>query len=450
MELGFLLEEAINNIQNLKEYYESQIEIVMTKVERELEKYKYGVALEKYFFSKSTKMEEVGIEADERILIDEIMAECNVEENEEGIVVQYKLKNHENLMDEYELDPQKAHKAYVRLIEQPQILSESTLMMLLIKFEETISRLFKYVMLKYPEAYLKDKSITYSEILAIQSEIKVIKSFFVEKEVEEIMRQPLGDWFHILEQKHKASFMFDNKEFDMFKEIYYRRNLVVHNQGKVNDVYIKNVKEEFRKDIRKGEVLTVDKKYLLESFEITQTILYGLFWGIRKLSKDKAQLEQIMFNIGFLHMLNGQWNLSEFIYNLLKQDEDQAEASKLCNKINYWISIKNLNRMDEIICDIEKFDVSAMQGQFKAAKYALLNKHEEVSNILDEILGSGLQTFEVERWPLFIQYRESNEYHEFREKHKEKFEVFGYQPEFMEVASDDEALDEFIDELEKI
>ena len=53
MELNYLLQQAIMNIQNLQEYYEYQIKKTESYVNKEIKKYKYGVILEKYFINTS-------------------------------------------------------------------------------------------------------------------------------------------------------------------------------------------------------------------------------------------------------------------------------------------------------------------------------------------------------------------------------------------------------------
>ena len=115
----------------------------------------------------------------------------------------------------------------------------------------------------------------------------------------------------------------------------------------------------------------------------------------------------------------------------------QDNAELLCNKINYWISIKNQGRFEEIQKEIEEFDVSAHSGRFKAAKYALLDKFDKVTEILEEIMGQELQASHVESWPLFKQYRESEEYSAFRQRHNELFEVKGYEPEYVKADEED-------------
>lgn len=44
--------------------------------------------------------------------------------------------------------------------------------MLLIRFESIISEIYKKILIAFPEAYLKDKSITYSELISMNSVMK--------------------------------------------------------------------------------------------------------------------------------------------------------------------------------------------------------------------------------------------------------------------------------------
>lgn len=433
MELIYILDSAIASIQNLESYYLSQIDVVMMRVKENGEKYKYGVALEKFFFSKAIEEVEIEISEYEKQLLEEILEEYHIEQSDTGVIVQYKLKNQGLIEKKYELNPHKANAEFRKLSEQPEILNDSTIMMLLVRYEEAVAELFRYLIRKYPTAYLNDKSITYAELIKLDTEIKNIRKIFLDKEVDEIMRQPISNWYSLFEGKHKVKFSFQNDEFEAFKEIYYRRNLIVHNQGIVNDNYIANVKTE----LCVGDKALVNKSYLENAFEIAQIVVYGTIVGLSKLSSNVGGVLNRLFELGFQHMLNEEWRISEYIFgNLLKQKE-QDNASLLCDKINYWISIKNQGRIEEIEKEIENFDVSAHRGDFKAAKYALLDKYDKVTEILEEIMGQELQASHIENWPLFKQYRESEEYIAFRERHNDLFEVKGYEPEYVKAEEED-------------
>ncbi|MEY8237390.1 hypothetical protein AALA36_16995 [Lachnospiraceae bacterium 66-29] len=261
------------------------------------------------------------------------------------------------------------------------------------------------------------------------------------------MRQPLSDWYEIFTSKHKAQFDIKSEEFVKFKEIYYRRNLVVHNQSVVNEVYLTNVDTE----LCNGEELNIDVDYLKEAFKLTEKVLYNTFWGLQKVSNEPQQIQHSLFNIGFKHMLKSEWELSEHIYRLLKEEKKQNEADKICNTINYWISIKNQGNLEEILEEIQGFDISARSRDFQVAKYALLDDFKKVSEILEDAIDNEIPTSCVEQWPLFLQYRETDDYVQFRNAHKDLFAIQDYQPEYLNVESDEEEiLEEFGEQMELV
>mgnify|MGYP000858588391 CR=1 FL=1 len=449
MELNYLLQQAIMNIQNLQEYYEYQIKKTESYVNKEIKKYKYGVILEKYFINIILDNKEP-LAKEEQHVIDEIIDTCDADVRKDGVYVKYKLKNIDKLGKKYEFNPRVATTEYIKLIEQPKILNDSTLIMLLVRYEEAISGILRYMISHYPDAYLKDKTITFSEIMAIPGGIETVKKIFLDKEIEGFMRLPLGDWYSTFESKHKAKFLFGKDEFERFKEIYYRRNIIVHNQKVVNDTYISNVKETCRKNVNKGDILQVDKEYMFTAFSIVKIIIYGTFWGLKKASKEKEIFEKYMFDMAFSHMLNKEWDISEYVYGIMKEDKEQEEASRICNLVNYWISVKNQNRLDEVQEEIEKFDVTAKSAQFKVAKYALLNKFDKVNEILEKVLGKDIPACYIEEWPLFIQYRDSMEYRNLKKTHSKEFEELGYEPDSITVENEEGILDKFENNIEQI
>lgn len=447
MELTILLDDAITSIQNLEDYYLNQIDSVMEQIEVDAQHYKYGVVLGKYFFSKIIETDDIKISEQEKEILDSILESCDIQQTEENVIVQYKIKNQSEIEKDFELNPHKAQFEYLRLMERPQILNDSTIIMLLVRYEEAIAGILKYLINKYPVAYLSEKTITYAELIAMSSDIKDIKERFIEKEVEDIMRQPLSDWYEIFRSKHKAQFDVKSEEFVKFKEIYYRRNLVVHNQSIVNEIYLSNVNTE----LKKGNKLDIDKDYLKEAFKLTEKVLYNTFWGLKKVSNKPQQLQESLFDIGFKHMLNLEWELSEHIYKFLKEEKEQSEADKIRSTINYWLSIKNQGRLEEILKEIQEFDISARSGDFKVAKYALLNDYEKVSETLESVIDNEIPASFVETWPLFLQYRETDYYIEFRNNHKDLFAIQDYQPEYLNVDSDEEEiLEEFGEQMELI
>lgn len=418
MKLRILLDRALEDIDILEEYYVEQYDSTVRYVTKELEKYKYGLAIYKFLCGRYHGEDRAEcLRKDEEDFLDSEIE--IVEEDKDNRTVQYKLKDEKKFI-QYELNPQLAKEKTVFLREQPLILNNSVLIMLLIKYENAISTLYEALLRTFPDAYLKDRSITYSELVSINSDIEEIKAAFIENEIDEFMRKPLKDWYTTFEQKHKIQFRFGN-EYEQFKEIYYRRNIVVHNRGKANGSYINGVDEQYK--CENGKRLDPSFEYLESAFDCTRIVLLETFWGMAKLEEDIDAFVDKLFLIGYDYLLKGKWNVCKYIFSSLMHFDEQSEADVWCDKVNYYVACKNLDGIESIKSDIEKMDVSLMKPRMAIARPALLDDYAKVSEILESIIGDDISVSEIKSWPLLLQYRNSDEYKAFTHNHMESFEI---------------------------
>ena len=421
--------DSIRDMEALQECYNWQYCSLDKHIKEEIRKYIYGKCLDRFLLKVVTESEEIIITEEEQKVLDSILDDYNIVELDNGEkLVQYKIKKSFNPPKDYEMNPHKARREYAKLAQQLDIQNDSAIMMLLVRYENCISGIYRFLLNNYPKAYLSNKSITYTELIECSTDIESIKAKFVEKEVDEFMRMPLSDWYKTFESKHKANFNYISEEMKAFREIYYRRNIIVHNQGIANDIYVLN---SGNKNVEIGDRLIVDNRYINSAFEITVKVLIGTLWGLRKLADDKENICDELFDYGYRYLLEEKWELAKFINGLLLTDEDQSAADIMCERVNRWIAIKNLEGVGEINDEVNALDVSAMGLQFVIAKYALLDDFQKVSYYLEKAINDVLKPADIKEWPLLKQYRDSELYHEFVEKHASDFEIQGY-------ANDDE------------
>ncbi len=414
-----ILNKALEEIDILEEYYKEQYEATMEYVTEEMEQYKYGLAIYKFLCSRIHKEENPHCmtNAEEQFIAKEIVI---IEDENDKDMVEYKWKNQEKYAGKYELDPVLAEKKVMGLIERPQILNNSVIIMLLIRYESIISEIYKRLLIAFPDAYLKDKSITYDKLISFNSDIEEIKKAFIDAEIDEFMRKPLKEWYVIFEQKHKVVFNFD-EEFEHFREVYYRRNVVVHNRGRANSAYLNGVSPQYACEI--GKRLYPSKDYILDAIDCTRIVIIETILGFIKLSADKSNIIDKLFLIGFRYMSEKKWSVSKYIYNALMNIDGQSDADLWRNRVNYFVSCKNLEGIDNIRAIIEKEDTSLMADNLAIAKPALLDDFAEVTKILEKNIGEEISVDSVKTWPMFIQYRESSEYEAFVERHEELFKI---------------------------
>ena len=418
MRIAGLLEHALRDIDTLEEYYSEQYESTIKYVKKEHDKYKYGLAIYKYLCGRLHEEEKPHCmnELEEKFISEEVEI---VEDKQDKKNVQYKLRNPEKYV-KYELDPIIADRKVISLLEQSEILNDSVLIMLLIKYENIISEIYGKLLKAFPDAYLKEKSITYSKLISMNSDIDEIMKAFIESEIDEFMRRPLKEWYEVFEHKHKLHFEFGD-EFEDFKEIYYRRNIVVHNKGIANSSYIEGVSEKYKCGI--GTRLSPNNGYLNNAFDCTRIVLVETFLGINKLAEDDNKVINELFLIGYDYMQKKKWMVSKHIFKELGGLKGQSDADKWCNTVNFYVSCKNLDGIDSIRKEVENMDTSLMKPRLAIAKPALLDDNCIVSSILETIIGSDISVNEIKTWPLLLQYRESEEYKDFINKHADLFEI---------------------------
>ena len=273
-------------------------------------------------------------------------------------------------------------------------------------------------MKKYPDRYLQDKSIKYAEIL--KYDFDGVKQQLTREAADAIMSQPLREWLRVI-RAHKYKLDSLNPYLDEFNEMYYRRNIIVHNNGEVNRMYLSNVKNS-KEEL--GTRLHTDKTYIMNAYSTAMIIVYGLLYATLKSNPDAlSSYLSFLFSAGFNHMLEGDWKIGKFIFSTLAQDQHQNQVDIILSQINLWICKKNSGEFKEIKEEIEQIDYSAMNLSIKMAKEMLLNNYDLGTDFLEEAIKSGQMAPDlVETWPIFIQYRKTNQYKKFRERHATQIE----------------------------
>ena len=203
--------------------------------------------------------------------------------------------------------------------------------------------------------------------------------------------------------------------------MYYRRNLIVHNNSEVNRMYLSNVKN-CKAEL--GARLITDKTYIMNAYSTAMIIVYGLFYATLKSNPDDlVHYLSFLFSTGFNHMLEGDWKIGKFIFATLSQNQNQDEIDIVLSQINLWICQKNSGEFREIKEEIEQADYSAMNVSIKMAREMLLNNFDLGTTFLEEAIRAGQITPDVvETWPIFIQYRKTNQYKLFKERHAKQIE----------------------------
>lgn len=190
----------------------------------------------------------------------------------------------------------------------------------------------------------------------------------------------------------------------------------------------------------------------MNAYSTSMIIVYGLLYATLKSNPDDiARYLSFLFTAGFNHMLEGDWKIGKFIFSTLSQDERQKEIDIVFSQINFWICRKNSGEFKDIKGEIEQVDYSAMNASVKMAKEMLLNNYDLGTAFLEEAIKAGQLTPDVvETWPIFIQYRKTNQYKQFKERHASQIEEQSVRKDDLNIgdsATDDTCIQEIKDNI---
>ena len=240
--------------------------------------------------------------------------------------------------------------------------------------------------------------------------------------IEDIMRGSLEDWINLLKQRAGLKMNYLEEHLDDLVEAYQRRNLIVHNGGHVNSIYLSKVAPQCRKDISTGSKINITSEYLhraINLFEKSFILVAAEFW--KQLLPEDTARSGLLIRIAFDHLTAERWPVGESLSYFIRNDKRMPERDQLIGEMNYWQAIKWQGRYSEIRQEVEKADFSAKDQIFQLALHALADRTDAFFKLLPGIIASKkLQPTDIESWPIFREMRKDHRYEQFRAKHLSK------------------------------
>ena len=151
----------------------------------------------------------------------------------------------------------------------PKLISSMSLIYGVTHFEVFVTDTVLFLLNKFPESLKnKNKNLTYEEILSFKS-INNLKTRIIQKEVETIVYGGIKEQLEYLKKQFKLKLDYMSLEesievkqsiyFQELIEIYSARNLIIHNNSIVNNLYLKSNKNS---KYKLGEKLNITNDYV--------------------------------------------------------------------------------------------------------------------------------------------------------------------------------------------
>jgi hypothetical protein len=297
-----------------------------------------------------------------------------------------------------------------------ELLYKNSLMSLLSSVEWFFSEILHFYYDKYPEsAGIQKKALTLSELKSFGT-VADAEKYLIDIKIEEVLRGSFDSWLNLLKTELALKLGYITAIENELIEIYQRRNILVHNGGKVNSIYLSKVDESQRKGIKLNDTLRIDKEYLdaaIRKLQKTFILIASELW--KKLDKNDKIRGDVLTDIIYDNLLKSRWDICEGLCHFIINDSKLEPIDRLVAQINYWLCKKRTGQFDKIKDEIDKANFEDKKEIFQLALYALKDDKKSFFETLPIALDSKqLNVERLEEFPIFQELRETEEYKKFK------------------------------------
>jgi len=297
-------------------------------------------------------------------------------------------------------------------------------------FDSLLCRIIRFIFTVNPEIFnASEKTFSYSDIIQFQN-ISSVKEYWIEKEIESIIRKSHSDQFEWLKQKLGTPFNKDLECWPVFIELTERRNLFVHTDGKVTSQYLSVCRQHdcvLPLELKVGDQLDVSKDYFEKSFRCICEIGFKLAHVIwRRLCSDqlaKADTHIMVFTVDIINKEMYELAIAILEFFTRKEIKFHNEAARRTMIINKAQAYKW--KEDELKCIeiLEEEDWTLVDDKFKLAIAALREEYNTCYSIMRRVKNdTEFHKSYFKDWPIFKTLRLKPEFNsEYLECYGEEF-----------------------------
>lgn len=185
---------------------------------------------------------------------------------------------------------------------------------------------------------------------------------------------------------------------DIINEADKRRNIIIHNDGKVNRRYKKDVSS----DKKIGEELHITNEYFTQIYN--EIYLFGLviLLNLALSQKDTEGADIIICNDIYEMLRKEKYVFVENFYESCKKLQISDGETELILKINYLLSLKYQGKLEPFEKELLKIKPECLKDKYKAAIFVLKGDKKSFLKIARK---SKFTLHNWEEFPLFKEFR---------------------------------------------
>ena len=309
---------------------------------------------------------------------------------------------------------------------QTEQLFKSSLISLLSSVEWFFSQILHFHYDKHPNsAGISKKTLTLDDLKSFGS-IDDAESFLIDQKIESILRGSFSDWIKVLKEDLGLKLGYLDEYEKELIETYQRRNLMVHNGGIVNSIYLSKVDSSYTKEVKSGDKLIVNQEYLetaIDQFHLIFILITSELW--KKLEPESEHRGKYIMILGYDYLVKKNWKVSRTANQFLCFDKKMPIAHRTSAQLNVWLCNKEEIGFEDFLKEVEKIDYSDKSLIFQIALSALKRENDFCFDNLSQLLKSkDLEPIDLLEFPILREIREDKRFKEFIEKDEIMTEYF--------------------------
>lgn len=289
--------------------------------------------------------------------------------------------------------------------EQTEILRQGVLVLVISYFEVLLSQLIQTYYLQFPMSLSSDKSLSLAEIRNLGG-LKEAEQYLIETEADTVIRKKTKEQLDYFRTRLFIDLAPVEPHLEDLVEISQRRNVVVHNNGEANKLYISNISKELvaRYQIKEGQKLIPSGDYIdsaVSTIFVVGNYLIQACW--RKWFKDMIDMaNSTVATVVFDELDKNRYAQVLKHYRTVNSLDGLDDSTSRLMLVNCCIALKNLGEVNEMNSLLDSTDWSSCTPDFLAALHLLKSEYDVFIFYLEKALKSGdFEKDHIDSWPLF-------------------------------------------------
>jgi hypothetical protein len=275
-------------------------------------------------------------------------------------------------------------------------------------FEILFSHLVHVIYKKNPSALARsDYSFTLEQLTSYDS-MDAARDALVTHKIEGLLRESVEEWRKWLNKTINIKFDEVIEDWPATREIFIRRNMLVHTDGRVSKRYIdelRNAGAEVQ-DLVIGQSLAPSAEYLQNSLQrlIALVVLLTFrIWSRLEKSELDAAAGWLAGNLSLL-VSRRMWTAVCLISRKFS-DVSCRRNIQLSVLVNGWLAQKKRDGIASIVDEVSSWDVSGLESRYRILKATLLDSIS-VEELEEAVREGHVTRFELATHPLFDKFQQ--------------------------------------------